>query len=68
MFHPLLEALGLLLSPSGLQEGVVLANDQRPMPLILAQTLAAQGTLVTMAAELETVIDLAGGFLRRTIS
>lgn len=63
LFHPLLEALGLLLLPPGLQERVVFAHHQRPVPLILAQALTAQGTIVTMEAELETVIDLAGGFL-----
>jgi glycosyltransferase involved in cell wall biosynthesis len=63
MFHPLLEALGLLLVPPGLQERVVFAHHQRPMPLILAQTLAAQGTIVTLRAEFKTVSNKGTGHL-----
>jgi hypothetical protein len=61
LFQPWLEALGLLLLPSGLQAPVLFADHERPLLLILAQTLAAQVTILTREAELQTVAHFARG-------
>ena len=50
MFHPFFEGIGLLLLPPGLEKGVVLADQERAVALILAQALAAQWALMTVSA------------------
>src|SRR5215469_3248982 len=66
MFHPLLEGRCLLLLPTRLQGGVVLAHDQRAMLLAFAQTLRTQRAVVTLSTELESVANIAGGRLHQT--
>jgi hypothetical protein len=63
VFHPLLESLGLLLLAAGLQRGVMLSDDQCPVPLVFAQTALAQGAVVARSAEFEAITHFAAEFL-----
>ena len=51
MFHALLESVGWLFLAPRLQMGVMFTRGQRPMSLVLAQTLTAQQTIVALGTE-----------------
>src|SRR5260370_10814732 len=50
MFHALLEGRSCLFLPPRLQDGMILANHQPAMPLVLPQPLPAQSTAVPQRA------------------
>src|SRR5437867_5096268 len=65
MFHPLLERLGLLLLPPGLQEAVVLAHQHGAVTLVFAQAPIAQEAGVALGAELDAEAYFAAGLLHQ---